>query len=156
MPKQPHIESIARGVLIHDSRVLMCQNIKHGYFYLPGGHIEFGERARDALNREMIEETGLGCEVGPLLLSSEHHFSDSKRAHHEINLVFHMEQLGGQPTPPDQVASNESDIGFAWIDLAQVLETDIRPPEIKAWLMSGGSIDQAHGRWISGISDVSE
>ena len=153
MPKQPRIESIARGVLIHESRVLMCQNLKHGYFYLPGGHIEFGERARDALTREMIEETGLSCTVGPLLVSSEHYFDDSKRTHHEINLVFHMEQLGDQPSPPEIVESIEDDIGFAWIDLAQVLEADISPPEMKAWLMSGGAVDNEQGHWISGFGE---
>jgi nucleoside triphosphatase len=35
---------------------------------VPGGHIELGERAEDAIKREVNEETGLNVEVEKLLL----------------------------------------------------------------------------------------
>ena len=151
MPKAPKIEIIARGLLTHHGRVLLCQNKKAGYYYLPGGHVEFGEPAAYALQREMIEECGQSVTVGPLLTSSEQVFEGPKRTHHEINLVFHMEQLGGQQTPPDSVPSSEDHIGFDWVELAQLHETDLRPNELKAWLMSGGGVDPSHGPLISTI-----
>ena len=52
------IEIIARGALICSRRLLLCRNRKHGHVFLPGGHVEFGEPARAALEREMREETG--------------------------------------------------------------------------------------------------
>ena len=149
MPKSPSIEVIARGLFAHQGRVLLCRNIKHGYYYLPGGHVEFGESARVALDREMQEECGQGVEVGPLLLTSEEHFDDGKKVHHEINLVFHMEQLGGMATPPDEVASQEDQIAFDWVELAQLHEATLYPHSIKAWLMSGGGVDPKHGPMIS-------
>ncbi len=154
MPKEPHIEIIARGLLTHMGRVLLCQNRKHGYYYLPGGHVEFGESARDALKREMIEECGQSVEVGPLLLTTEQVFQGPKRMHHEINLVFHMEQLGGIATPPERVDSIEDAIAFAWVELAQLHEADLRPNEMKAWLMSGGGVDPGHGPMVSGIEPI--
>ncbi|MEX0877053.1 MAG: NUDIX domain-containing protein [Phycisphaerales bacterium] len=152
MGNKTKIEVIARGVLIHNARVLMCRNIKHGYCYLPGGHVEFGEPASKALERELLEETGLASSAGPMVLTTEQHFDDGKKIHHEINLVFLVEQLGPSPTPPESVPSIEDDIDFVWIDLAQVPEADIRPQEIRAWLMSGGVHDPEHGPWISGFS----
>ena len=149
MPKEPHIEIIARGLLTHQGRVLLCQNRKVGYYYLPGGHVEFGEPARYALKREMIEECGQSVEVGALLISSEQVFQGPKRTHHEINLVFHMEQMDGKATPPDSVSSLEDQIGFDWVELAQLHETDFRPDELKAWLMSGGGVHAAHGPLVS-------
>jgi 8-oxo-dGTP pyrophosphatase MutT (NUDIX family) len=83
-----HIEFIARGLFVHWNHVLICWNPKGNYGYLPGGHIEFGESATAALSREMIEETGLRCRVGPLLLTHENRFATKKRPHQELNLVF--------------------------------------------------------------------
>src|ERR1041385_316650 len=96
MPKERHIEVIARGVLRHGSAVLACRNVKHGYLYLPGGHIEFGETAPAALAREFEEECGLRVRPGPCALVTEGTFeAPSKdggtKRHHEINLVFHVE-----------------------------------------------------------------
>ncbi|MFG0246863.1 MAG: NUDIX hydrolase [Phycisphaerales bacterium JB052] len=151
MPKAPQIEIIARGLLVHEGRVLLCQNKKVGYYYLPGGHVEFGEPAAYALQREMLEECGLSVVVGPMLICSEQVFQGPKRTHHEINLVFHMEQLAGKRTPPAVVESIEEQIDFAWIELAELHETDLRPDELKAWLMSGGGVDPAHGPLITTI-----
>jgi ADP-ribose pyrophosphatase YjhB (NUDIX family) len=44
-PQPTRIEVIARGVMFHEEHVLLCQNCKHGYYYLPGGHVEPGEAA---------------------------------------------------------------------------------------------------------------
>lgn len=153
MPKSPTVEIITRGVLIHQGRVLLCKNIKHGYTYLPGGHVDFAESARTALNREMIEECGKGVEVGPLLLTTEEVFKGPKRTHHEINLVFHMEQLGGKATPPDEVPSEEDHIGFVWADLAELIDVDLRPDSMKAWLMSGGGVEPSAGPMLSSIPE---
>jgi ADP-ribose pyrophosphatase YjhB (NUDIX family) len=90
MPPTP-IEFIARGLFVHRTHCLVCWNPKGGYGYLPGGHIESEEPAEAALAREMIEETGLACRVGPLLLTHENRFRTRKRAHHELNLVFAAE-----------------------------------------------------------------
>jgi len=131
----------------------MCKNREHGYCYLPGGHIEFAERASKALSREFLEETGLSSTIGPLLLTTEQCFDDGKQIHHEVNTVFHVEQLGAKGSSDAQptVPSLEDYIEFVWLDLAQLPEADIRPVEIKAWLASGGATDADQGPWISGF-----
>ncbi len=154
MSKHTEIEIIARGLLINQGRVLMCRNIKSGYCFLPGGHVEFSEQAQDALIREFQEETGLSSEVGPLILTTEQCFHDGKRIHHEINLVFHVEQLGLAKLPPESVPSMEKKIDFVWIDLGELSETDIRPNDIKAWLMSGGQTADDQGKWLSGFEST--
>lgn len=144
-------EIIARGLLIENGHVLMCRHIKADYCYLPGGHVEFAEKAQDALTREIMEETGLESSAGGLLLTTEQSFHDGKRVHHEINMVFHVEQLGPSSTPLQAVESMEKKIDFLWVDLAAIPETDVRPNEIKAWLMSGGVTAKDSGPWLSGF-----
>ncbi len=150
------IEVIARGALIRGSKVLLCQNLKHGYFYLPGGHVEFGESAAAALAREFVEECGLRVQIRDLALASEGAFATKKRHHHEMNLVFHVEQSGGRGTgtkggehPP--VPSREAGIAFDWVDLAAIPETDVRPVTAKAWLAAGAGSAPASIEWVSEI-----
>jgi len=153
MPKSPTTEIIARGVLIQHGCVLLCQNLKHGYTYLPGGHVEFAEAAADALKREMLEECGEKIRVGPLLLTHEEAFEGPKRVHHEVNLVFHMEHAKPVLEEPTPIKSVEDDIGFIWADLAELIEMDLRPHTMKAWLASGGGIEEHNGPLLSAFPE---
>jgi ADP-ribose pyrophosphatase YjhB (NUDIX family) len=152
------IEVIARGVLVHGSSVLLCQSVKHGYLYLPGGHVEFGESAPVACAREFLEECGVRVTPGPLLMVHEGTFASAKREHHEVNLVFHVELThplpraraagsasrsqgkgvpeGAAATLP-KIASREAGLRFVWVDLASAVDLDIRPPAAKAFLAAG-------------------
>ncbi len=130
----PHIEFIARGVLLHETTVLACTNLKRGYHYLPGGHIEFGESAQSALTREFVEETGVSLNVGRLLLTAEERFHDGERLRHEINLVFHVEHTEDSR----RIQSQETSIGFEWLSAEALRCSDFRPSSIKAWLLGWG------------------
>ncbi len=151
------IEIIARGCLLHGSHVLLCCNVKHGYCYLPGGHVEFGESAAGGLAREFLEESGLKVRVGKLAMVSEGAFPTKKRWHHEINLVFHVEQMGGIAVNanragtgvPPSIKSREDWIDFTWVELAAIPETDIRPVAAKAWLATLGGAASAGVEWVS-------
>lgn len=141
-----HIEVIARGVLRHGSSVLACRNTDGGYLYLPGGHVEPGEPAGKALEREFDEETGLEVRAGTCVLVSEGLFEARGKRHHELNLVFHVELRAGSAgadsspdDPPPPVHPREKGIDFEWIDLASVTDLDLRPEPIRAWLASGGA-----------------
>lgn len=162
-PARPHgdhdIEFIARGLWLHGSRALLCRNLDKDYLYLPGGHVEFGESAGEALEREFLEEAGVRVASGRLVLVTEGVFETRKRWHHEINLVFHVE-LGGSGTSggvelsePPTVRSREKGIGFEWVDLAAAVDLDIRPLAVKAWLAAGAGVDPAAARaeWVSEI-----
>lgn len=157
------IEIIARGLILHGSKVLLCQNRKHEYYYLPGGHVEFGEPASLSLARELQEEAGLESTVGALLLLTEHSFKTAKgKPHHELNMVFHVEHLEwpearAAPLPdqsdatsdsaatPPPVISLEEQIAFAWVELAALPDLDVRPAQLKAWLAAGGHTEPQPG-----------
>lgn len=143
------IELIARGVAVSGGRVLLCRNIRHGYLYLPGGHVEFGEPARAALSREFTEEIGTGVRVGSCVLACETVFESGRRTHHEVNLVFHVELEAAASEP---IRSLEAGIAFEWVELAAVVDLDVRPLSVKAWL-AGGGLTRARGgvEWVSEV-----
>ena len=58
------------AVILDDDRVLLVQRGQEplkGAWSLPGGVVEVGETLDAALAREVLEETGLSVEVGPLV-----------------------------------------------------------------------------------------
>ena len=117
------IETIARGVAVSDGRILLCK-AKGGFTtYLPGGHIELGESGREALIREMKEETGLDVSLGRFLGVVENSFLQKGKRHSEINLVYEMAILPGQ----GEVAAAEDWIEFEWHDLADLDSANLLP-----------------------------
>lgn len=117
------IEVIARGVMFHGERVLLCQSRKHGYYYLPGGHVEPGETAATALVREMQEEAAVDVIAGAAIRVEEHLFAQHGKARHEINVYMLMHTA----SDPQTIHSVEPDITFAWIALDAIEQADIRP-----------------------------
>ena len=142
------IELIARALYARDGKLLVCRSVKGGYSYLPGGHIEFGESAAAAIERELQEECGVAFAASICALVSENSFSTREEKHHEVNFVFHVE-----PKAPlvATISSQEPGIVFEWLDLAAVVDADLRPESIKAWLVAGGSTDLSCG-WIPMVS----
>lgn len=147
--------------------VLLCRDRKGGHCYLPGGHVEPGESAAEALIREMSEEAGISeVRIGACALVTEQRFLQGSKARHEINLVFHVEHaltqngtaLGEPPesngaaassSPPlPSVDSLEHHIEFIWAEAVALNEIDLRPLSMKAWLMTGNDGLERPG-WIS-------
>lgn len=76
------------GILVKDDQILLVRHEKNGnsYWLLPGGGIEFGESAEEALVREFQEEVGLKIRVGKLVLV---HDSIPPNRHRQVlNLYF--------------------------------------------------------------------
>ena len=127
------IENIARGVCVAGGCVLLCRPKKGGYSYLPGGHIEFGEKGAEALRREVREELGVDSSVGEMLGVVESSFVQHGKPHAEISLVYRLE-LAGQSDgdrPLPELRSQEDWIEFFWCPLDRLDEVNLLPPEMK-------------------------
>ena len=134
MNEEKHIETIARGVCILDGKVLLCLPKDRSYSYLPGGHIEFGETGREALVREMKEETGLDATAGDLLGVVESSFVQKGERHCEINLIYEMKVKVKGEGEQWNVPSCEDWICFDWVDCDKIDSANLLPPEMKPYV----------------------
>ncbi len=131
-----HFELIVRGVCLCNGMVLLCRNRKVGNVYLPGGHIELGESAPDALKREMREELAMEGTAIQFLGVVENRFVQTESEIFELNLVFSVGIVCGDVNTPPQ--SMEAHIEFFWCPLAEVSASAMAPTSLatrlQGWL----------------------
>ena len=74
------------AVLLDRGRILAMHDERSPYFYLPGGRVRMGERAEDAVLREVREELGIEARIErPLWLSQAFFIEDVDRTDfHEL------------------------------------------------------------------------
>lgn len=110
------LRHIARAVIVHEKKVLIAR-LKGAHSFLPGGGIEPGKGAQNALKRELYEELGVECTVKRFLGVVETHRVDENGVlQHEISYLFYVssEYLVSDLTPK----SLEEHLEFYWIDLS--------------------------------------
>ena len=121
---------------------------KSPFYWLPGGGVEPGETAEEAVQRELVEEASLEIAVERLLYLSENLFVESGEYRHEVILYFLAgagRTLPGAPTdlrrhewhppaatpgpflPPDVAAAVVHDLADGFRRPVLHLVTDERP-----------------------------
>ena len=76
------------AIAIHRDHVLLLRVEPHDFWFMPGGHVEIGELAEDAMIREMREETGIDVKIDRLVWVVENFFTHEGRRHHELGLFY--------------------------------------------------------------------
>jgi len=86
------IRTIVIGIFRRGDQLLVCEGfdkVKENYYYRPpGGSIKFGERAEEALKREIQEELGAEIDIWLYRGSLENIFVCDGIKGHEIVLIY--------------------------------------------------------------------
>ncbi len=122
----------AYGVLIQDGRVLLTRTrTKTGVLNnFPGGAVELGEGALEALRRELREETGLEVRPRDLLYASERcHRSVDYPENQLVKLYWRVEVVGGRL----ELGGNGDDVeGCFWAPVAGLEAAGLTPSDLDA------------------------
>ena len=115
-----HLEKIVLGIITHDSSILIgrlyqdkVKEFKSGSKYtFPGGKVEANESLREAVKRELFEETGL--KVVPIAKIGERKHPNSER----VIFYFHCHIEGGEVTTSNP--ENDDIDELVWVSLNEI------------------------------------
>ncbi len=139
---------LARGIIFQNGKVLLAHMKGAENTFLPGGHIELGEKAGTALLREIREELGEEAIVKRFVGAVECVYTDAGQANHEIDLLFELEVPGLDPnTAPD---SQEGHLEFFWSAPEELVTYNLLPAPMIDCLLNWEQSD--HGYWGSDFS----
>ena len=116
---------IAVGVLLGPLGVLMCRRVPSSKWYpgkwdFPGGHIEDGEAAGDALARELLEE--IAIKVAPPRIAPTFTVLDNENSRDGLTLSgWVLETWSGEP---ENLAIDEHD-DVRWLSPDDALGLDL-------------------------------
>lgn len=124
------------GILFDKNNRLLIQKIANNPFYcLPGGHVEIGETAIEAAEREINEELQFNVKVKQPLFEIENIFKNAKnKTVHEIGLYF---ELSCDCCPTEDWTFVENDKGilktltYKWTTKEELKNIDFRPKFLK-------------------------
>ena len=74
------MKQVVAALILREDRILICQRTKLQSMPLkwefPGGKIETGEQAREALRRELDEELGIDASIADEVANFKHHYAN--------------------------------------------------------------------------------
>ena len=126
--------TVAAAAFVFDSqqRALFLRRAKEpakGLFGLPGGFIDIGETAEEALRREVREEVGIKVESVAYLCSCPNDYPYRGVTYPVCDLIFTAMTL-----EPEAVRALDGVDGFEWRKLDAVTETELAFPSMKLGL----------------------
>jgi 8-oxo-dGTP diphosphatase len=120
----------AYAVIVRDGQILLSRLAprvsRSELWTLPGGGLDHGEDPRDAVVREVHEETGLSVTIGPTARTFSLHLPDTWRRGrrvdaHSLRIVYDGWVPLDSP-PPQVVEIDGSTIDAAWRPISAVLD----------------------------------
>ena len=84
------------AMILNDGKILAMHDERSPYYYLPGGRVQLGEAAEDAVIREVEEELGITAKIiRPLWLNQAFFTEDVDRLqYHELCIYYLMDVSG--------------------------------------------------------------
>jgi 8-oxo-dGTP diphosphatase len=139
--RHPDRPIVAVGAVIFDGRrVLLVQRGQEplrGAWSLPGGAVEIGETLDAALAREVLEETGLSVEVGPVIdvLDRVQFDADGRVEYHYVIIDYMCRPFAG-------VVEHGSDAqAVCWVPIADLARLGVTVKAIEVIYKALGRVD---------------
>lgn len=106
-----------RLILINKGKLLLMHDSKVGFYYYPGGHVEFGETLLQAAKRECLEECDTDFEFEKILYIRDFFSKDSKE--HALE-IFILGKLKNWNAGNSKDPSGRDTQSLEWFDMGKL------------------------------------
>lgn len=96
------------------------KKIYHGAWQLPGGGLEFGEKTKEALHREILEETGMHIEIIKLLPKI---YTEVRRNWQGLFIVYLCKLVNEN----EEIKLNEEASEYGWFTYTEAVRVKTLP-----------------------------
>lgn len=137
------------ALILQNGRVLLQCPVGTQEYAFVGGHVAFGESARETLRREIREELHTEAVVGDLAAVGEIWIDwgrlpdGSPRHSHSISLYF-LTTVDDSQLPPqdrffgyDEAGGERYSLEYVWVPLEELSALTVYPPEAARHLLDG-------------------
>jgi 8-oxo-dGTP pyrophosphatase MutT (NUDIX family) len=108
--------TLARGIVIDGDYILVAKLKNGNNTFLPGGHLEFKENLKQALEREIYEEIGIKGIIGDYIGCLEAQWTDNNGYNQEINHIFIVNGINKNM----EIKSKENHLEIFWLKISEV------------------------------------
>jgi len=104
---------LARGIIIDDGYILVAKLKNGNNTFLPGGHLEFNENLKQALERELFEEIGIKGNIEEYIGCLEAKWMENNIYNQEINHIFIVNGINKNMN----IKSKENHLEIYWLKI---------------------------------------
>ena len=106
-----------RGIIMHDTKVLLSYETRNDQWMLPGGGLEDNESEKACCIREIAEETGMVADISECILEIDEYYEDWKW----INRYFTGKVIG---TTEIKLTTREQEAGMIpkWLSIHEIID----------------------------------
>lgn len=129
----------ARAIIVTDEglytlyREKVINGVRHKYYAIPGGHLEYGETLEEAVIRELKEELGIDIEVVRFL--GKMNEGSSENYYYECRKIKGKPILGGEELEKN---SKDNYYEFRCLALDKLKDSDIRAIDFVEMVVKDG------------------
>ncbi|MFS0560613.1 NUDIX domain-containing protein [Terribacillus sp. 179-K 1B1 HS] len=126
-PQAQKIVPAVSAVIQNNQHILLQQRSDNGKWSLPGGNMDIGESILEAIKREVIEETGLECNIDRItgVYSDPNHIIayDDGEVRQQFSICFTGKAVAGELRKSDET------FHIAWVPINELDDYDIHPAQ---------------------------
>ena len=105
------------AIILDGTKVLMAYDSRHEQYYSVGGRVHFGESSRQAVLREVYEETGVRAEIDRLGFIHESFFEIDGMPFHELAFFYYIKPFNYEEIDFEAVKCDGENEKILWVDL---------------------------------------
>ena len=114
---------LSRGIIIDGDYILIARAKNANNTFLPGGHLEFKENLKKALEREIFEEIGIKCIIGEYIGCLEAQWTENEIINQEISRIFMVNGINKDI----EIKSKENHLELYWIKISEMEKENLLP-----------------------------